>query len=875
MKRLCGLKALSIYAGILLFLFYTVAAFAAPVDLRTARQAGENYIAANQRQFALQRAIPGTRTQLDDYKVVDSMTLYGPAGDALAYLFNLEPDGFVIFAADTEITPVIAYSLEAKLDFNAIDESMISHLVQLDMGKRQDALPHTATSLKEKNQTLWRTYLNRNDAISREANLRTTIYGPLMTTTWHQGAPYNNYCPIDPTTGKRCVVGCVATAMAQVMNYHQYPSSATFTATDNYVTDTRGISINAPTATFSNLTYPANDTAAARLSYACGVAVEMNYTSEGSGASTSKISGQLTGRFGYSDAVLLTPYSQVTWAKFEAGFYTHLANNMKTKQPSLLTIYKIENSKVVAAHEIVCDGFNDTNGMYHLNYGWGSSSPTPPWWYSLPTGMPAGYSMVVAGVLDIDPGNGNTGATAAITSLSPVNNATCGSTSQLSAQVKNNGSVSLPATAALCFYIYGTNWQGFAGFASVAGLSAGNTSWYSYDWAIPGTLPAGDYVYLASIYDTDTSSFISEWSTTQSFRVSCGSQGALTSITSLKPVDNAACGLTTQLGAQVKNNGRTALPATAYLIFYVVGDGWQDVAGVTSIANLAAGASSWYYNDWTIPSTLPAGNYIYLAFVYDTASNSLISELSHNQSFTVSCGGATGCSFNEQFTVPPTGWTPYGGDWQMNQGFWFSYGESGKSVAYLYNKSCSDFSFEARFQRGNVTSHDTTNANRLIFRASGTQMSNGHFSNEYTFQINRDGSYSLYKIANGTYTTILTWKSSSYINTGSAWNVLKVTTSGNYFMYYINDHLVATVTDNTSTMLSSGKSGFGFYVSAESQYTNFWADYAIQKSSATSKKTTVSQEDNVEVIVLEDDNSLDRTNVNLYCDDMNFDSNAE
>ncbi len=45
--------------------------------------------------------------------------------------------------------------------------------------------------------------------------------GPLLTTNWHQGEPYNNYCPMGD--GGRCLVGCVALAAAQVMRYHRWP----------------------------------------------------------------------------------------------------------------------------------------------------------------------------------------------------------------------------------------------------------------------------------------------------------------------------------------------------------------------------------------------------------------------------------------------------------------------------------------------------------------------------------------------------------------------------------------------------------------------------------------------------------------------------
>ena len=50
--------------------------------------------------------------------------------------------------------------------------------------------------------------------------------GPLLGTRWGQGCGYNSYCPYNPESPYcfRCPTGCVATAMAQVMRYWQYPT---------------------------------------------------------------------------------------------------------------------------------------------------------------------------------------------------------------------------------------------------------------------------------------------------------------------------------------------------------------------------------------------------------------------------------------------------------------------------------------------------------------------------------------------------------------------------------------------------------------------------------------------------------------------------
>lgn len=41
----------------------------------------------------------------------------------------------------------------------------------------------------------------------------------MLSSLWTQGSPYNDLCPLDGTN--RALTGCVATAIAQVLNYHK------------------------------------------------------------------------------------------------------------------------------------------------------------------------------------------------------------------------------------------------------------------------------------------------------------------------------------------------------------------------------------------------------------------------------------------------------------------------------------------------------------------------------------------------------------------------------------------------------------------------------------------------------------------------------
>jgi hypothetical protein len=319
----------------------------------------------------------------------------GETGDILAYVFALEPKGFVVVSPDTDITPVIAYSFEGDFNWEASEHNALLNILTYDMKQRMAGLSSLPEDLKDRNQDLWARYFFEDADLMTEMTESAT-YGPLLSTTWDQSAPYNNYCPVDPNTGSRSVVGCVATAMAQIVNYHACTSSVTFTSADNYTTSTRKISINASTANISGISYPASDTTAARLSYACGVSVQMDYTSSSSGAMTSDVAAALKNKFGFTSATAYAPQSGYG-VPVLSTFYEKLRGNVINGNPAQLAIAKSSGG----GHSIVCDGYNSSTGQYHLNYGWGSSSPSPPWWYTLPSGMPSGYDILKYGVLDI------------------------------------------------------------------------------------------------------------------------------------------------------------------------------------------------------------------------------------------------------------------------------------------------------------------------------------------------------------------------------------------------------------------------------------------------------------------------------------------
>jgi len=213
---------------------------------------------------------------------------------------------------------------------------------------------------------------------------------PMLSTKWNQGEPYNNLCPV--FGGHRSVTGCVATAMAQVMKYHNYPTQGigTFSYTCTYNGESKNLSFDYANTTFEwdlmTDTYgdestEASKNAVATLMYACGVSVEMGYTPNESGAITNKLGPALIRNFGYDKGLWVPHRDAYGILEWEDMIYADLAQGLPV-------LYGGQGSG--GGHQFVCDGYS-RDGYFHFNWGWG--------------GMSDGYFLLTA----LNPGSLGTG----------------------------------------------------------------------------------------------------------------------------------------------------------------------------------------------------------------------------------------------------------------------------------------------------------------------------------------------------------------------------------------------------------------------------------------------------------------------------------
>ncbi len=382
---------------------------AAEANLQMSREVATAHLIA-QREFSKEASEVSPMLKAGEEYSIRTIELLPQQEDkqTLAYIAHLDPQGYIVVSSDTDITPIIAYSYRSNFVMEDSALNIPLHLLTWDMQNRLDAIIRISKGIKRYNNEMWNSYLDEEPSFLKKVGELAT-YGPWLDTQWGQSGIYNDSCPLDPGTGFRCVSGCVATAMAQIVNYWEYPNSLSYSSpADDYTSFYTSPSINidndASTYDFpsfptlssrlSSINYNGNgnnptNATIADLMFACGVSVKMGYSSSGSGATTSEVATALRNKFGYLSA-------EVKYPDIHPDFYPTLSANMRSAHPAELAI---AIAGLGGGHAIVCDGYKDSEDTYHLNYGWDGSSDG---WYSLPTGMPAGYDVVKYGVVNIE-----------------------------------------------------------------------------------------------------------------------------------------------------------------------------------------------------------------------------------------------------------------------------------------------------------------------------------------------------------------------------------------------------------------------------------------------------------------------------------------
>ena len=243
---------------------------------------------------------------------------------------------------------------------------------------------------------------------------------PLLTTQWSQEYPYNILCPADPLENyNHSYTGCPATAMGQIINYLRTTQGTRFDDSDDYFTGNyfgRQFHIDDDWEAYQFPSFPQlntlldsvdatfhrgeelSDSLVAAVIFASGVACQQVYSaspSYGSGTFTVNQAFEAYRRFGFENCQLLQEPNDEMYAilksNLQAGYPAHLA---------------VENPAGTSGHNVVVDGYRESDGLFHVNFGWGGSRDN---WYPIPdpNGFSYGWTKIEGLIVNLIPEGGS------------------------------------------------------------------------------------------------------------------------------------------------------------------------------------------------------------------------------------------------------------------------------------------------------------------------------------------------------------------------------------------------------------------------------------------------------------------------------------
>jgi len=366
-EKYLGMKKLVLLC---VFVFTLNMIFGAKVDTNTAKIVAQNFYGMLNPQNQQKSTI--SLTLVYDCKSHENIQKSTENTISYYYVFNVsDNNGFVIVAGDNTITPILAYSTTNNFDAKNIPIN-VKKWLEGYKNEINFALNHSSNELSSITKE-WNDLIDGQVAANQKS---TASVSSLLSTTWDQSPYYNDLCPYNYYYSERTVTGCVATAMAQIMKFWNYPSQGI--GFHSYVHNTYGtLSANFASTTYNWAAMPNNvsytNQAVATLMYHCGVSVDMNYgtaTEGGSGAYVYLDDDYIA--YGYMDArtAMKNNFGYTTAAGYSRDDYSlsswisKLKTELDAGRPILYS-----GSGTNGGHAFVCDGYDNTD-KFHMNWGW-------------------------------------------------------------------------------------------------------------------------------------------------------------------------------------------------------------------------------------------------------------------------------------------------------------------------------------------------------------------------------------------------------------------------------------------------------------------------------------------------------------------------
>jgi hypothetical protein len=399
-------KHLTVY--VLLLLLGPLSAWARPTTEAEAQRSVTGWLALDSRP--LRARMGANPTQVKPFK--------DGAGNIDYFVVSLDAGGFAIVAGDDLVEPIIAFAPQGTFDPNPQNPlyallnrdlpGRLAEVRQKEDQARAQKRKFTPRGLHRQARNKW-ARLQAADTVSSTAasslvSLSDLRVAPLVQTKWGQDYEgtlcYNYYTPYNYPSG------CVATAIAQLMNYHTWPTGpADPPPFDRYTIWVDGQQSFAylrggdgnggPYNWGSMVVDPDASTpdsarqAIGALTHDTGVAVQTSYTASASGANNQYVAGALKNSFGFSNVCYA--YNNSYYSIPSANLNNMINPNLDARFPVLLGI--IDAS--ILGHEVVVDGYGYSSATlyHHLNLGWTGTADA---WYNLPTISAGNYNFISA-----------------------------------------------------------------------------------------------------------------------------------------------------------------------------------------------------------------------------------------------------------------------------------------------------------------------------------------------------------------------------------------------------------------------------------------------------------------------------------------------
>lgn len=355
--------------AILLMLTASITLTGGPIDETTARQLALNFWKENNIMGVKSGKV--FRNTTTDAQFVNVAPQFGYTE---FFIFNNTIEkGYVIIAADDGSIPVLGYSYDKNFDAEVLPPNLKDWLD--DYARQIQAIASSKAQATKEIRADW-DCLRQGKPLPLKSE---TAVAPLVTTQWDQ-SPYSNaQCPYDNNHHERTLTGCVATAMAQVMKYWNYPEhgygSHSYVPSSHPEYGTLYADFSAVNYQWSSMpnSVNSNNNAVATLMYHCGVSVDMNYGISGSpdygssaytadnGNNRPSAETALKTYFNYKS----TLHSESKAGYSDSQWINLLKNELDNARPMLY-----RGSGNGGGHSFICDGYNNNN-YFHFNWGWG------------------------------------------------------------------------------------------------------------------------------------------------------------------------------------------------------------------------------------------------------------------------------------------------------------------------------------------------------------------------------------------------------------------------------------------------------------------------------------------------------------------------